>query len=96
MNPKKLKTQANVVKSLELHKSMQKNVTLALCQDLTEEISLAGWTENLWEFQEAYYKILYSELSVFILEESEDDVIFTIEKNIENISQQMDSIFTEQ
>ncbi len=96
MNPKKLKTQANVVKSLELHKSMQKNVTLALCQDLTEEISLAEWTENLWEFQEAFYKILYSELSVFIIEESEDDVIFTIEKNIENISQHMDSIFTGQ
>lgn len=94
MTPNKLKKQANVVKSLELHKSNQKNVTTALCKELTKEKDLDDWAESLWEFQEAYAKILYSELSVFIIEESHDNVIQTIETNIENISQYMDSTYT--
>lgn len=93
MTPSKLKKQADVVKSLELHKSIQKNVTVALCEELKEEKSLTEWAEKLWEFQEAYSKILYSELSAFIIEESNDDSLKIIEKNIETISQRMYSVY---
>lgn len=91
MNPKKLKTQANVTKSLETHKSIQKNLTDALCKTLSDENDISAWIDQLWEFKEAYGKVLYSELSTFIIETAEDATIDNFEKSVDNISQNMDA-----
>lgn len=87
----KLKTQKNITKSLEIHSKTQKAFCVDLCNELKDETAINTWTDHLWEFMEAYDKVLYSELSSFIIDELKDDDVRNIENNIDEIGMNLDS-----
>ena len=93
MQNEKLKTQIDVTKSLEMHKMVQRAIVASLCKDILGKL-IDEWADDLWIFREAYGKMLYSEISTFIIETQNDDTIQLIERNIGRISSHMDSSYT--
>lgn len=71
--------------SLKEHKDFQKDLLISLSSSLSKD-DYRNWAVNLWAFQEAYGKILYSELSKGILEETDESIIKTLAKNLDIMS----------
>lgn len=82
----------DISKSLQVHKKSQKGIVECLCKDLSEEEKIKEWLDALAEFQEAYGKVLYSELSSYIIDEFNGEYIEILENNIENISEHIDVV----
>lgn len=88
------KKQAVASSSVTMHKEVQKELLVIICDSLMTEDTIIEWTKKLWSFQEAYGKILYSELSAFILDEKKDETIRTVKDNLARISTFMDKEYS--
>lgn len=64
-----------------------------VCSSVMPQEEIDEWAKKLFKFQEAYAKILYAELSAYILDEKKDNTIKTIRENIKNISVYMDKSY---
>ena len=84
------KKQTVVSSSVIMHKEVQKELLVIICDSIMNEDVIIEWTKKLWSFQEAYAKILYSELSTFILDEKKDETIRILKDNLSKISSFMD------
>ncbi len=87
------KKQSEVSSLISMHKEMQKELTIMVCTSIMTQEEISDWSKKLFRFQEAYAKILYAELSAYILDERKDDTIKTIKDNIANISVFMDKSY---
>lgn len=85
------KKQSETSSSILMHKEVQKELIVVVCSSEMSDSVIANWADKLWKFQEAYAKILYSELSSFILDEKKDEIIQTVRDNLSKISAFMDN-----
>ena len=88
------KKQTVASSSITMHKEVQKGLLISICGSSMTDEEISEWTKKLWSFQEAYAKILYSELSTFILEEKKNETIKNIRDNLSKISDFMDKEYT--
>lgn len=93
-NNDKLKKQDTAAPSIAEHKKFQKTLLDTLQENNVTDTHISLWANQLWALQEAYTKILYSDLSASILEENNDDKIIAIKDNLNKISDYMDSEYT--
>ena len=87
------KKQSEVSSSISMHKEVQKELTVMVCNSVMSQEEIDEWGKKLFRFQEAYAKILYAELSAYILDEKKDNTIKTIKDNIKSISVYMDKSY---
>lgn len=85
------KKQSETSSSILMHKEVQKELVVIVCSSVMDDNAIRNWADKLWKFQEAYAKILYSELSSFILDEKKDEIIQTVRENLSRISSFMDN-----
>lgn len=85
------KKQSDISSSVSMHKEVQKELIVIVCSSTMNDDDISNWAKLLWQFQEAYAKILYSELSSFILDEKKEETITTIRRNLAKISTFMDN-----
>lgn len=85
------KKQSEVSSSILMHKEVQKELIVLVCTSLMNKAEIGEWATKLFQFQEAYAKILYAELSAYILDEKKNETIKTIKENLRKISDFMDN-----